>query len=377
MGLFIHYDISVFQPGFDFRANRDAGVPPVDIFNPSQLDTDQWLQAATSIGAKYAVLTAKHCTGFCLWPTEAYPYSVRQSPWRGGQGDIVGDFVRSCRKVGVKPALYCSFPANWYLRVDDPGRVLSGNEDEQRRYVKIYETLVTELWSRYGEMLEIWFDGSATPVSEGGPDLMPILHKYQPIALCFGGPNPSIRWIGNEDGWAHYPTWSAVSAADRVPNHYGHKYSGNPDEGFWCPAEADTTLIHRDAPTAGWMWSPGCEDRIYSTEHLIGLYYTSVGRNCNFLLNASPSPDGLLPERHMQRYAELGQEIRRRFGSPVAKTSGSGDMIELELPTKFTIVNHAILREEIRLGHRVREYVIEAQTRWGWRELCSGTSDRE
>ncbi|HEY3333026.1 MAG TPA: alpha-L-fucosidase [Capsulimonadaceae bacterium] len=373
VGMFIHYDIPVFAPGYDFRANPAVGVPSAELFNPTQLDTDQWIAAAVSIGAKYAVLTAKHCTGFCLWPTTAYPYSVKESPWKDGGGDVVADFVASCRKYGIRPALYCSFPANWYLRVDDPGVVLSGDPDEQRRYVKIYETITEELWSKYGELVEIWFDGSAPPVSEGGPDLMPLLNRYQPDAVCFQGPKPSVRWVGNEDGWARYPCWSTVSDKGRYGPDGDSGYAGNPDEAYWCGSEVDVTLIHREY-NGGWMWSPGCEDHIYSLDHLIGVYYSSVGRNCNLLLNASPGPDGLIPDSHMRRYEEFGAEIERRFGRPLASTAGVGSEITLALPKSHTVVDHVILQEDISGGHRIREYVVESNAEYGWREIARGSA---
>ncbi|MBU0609339.1 MAG: alpha-L-fucosidase, partial [Armatimonadetes bacterium] len=174
LGMFFHLDMFTFRPGWDFRKDPAAGVPPPEALNPTQLDTDQWIAAAQALGAKYAVLTAKHCSGFCLWPTDAYPYSVKQSPWRDGQGDIVGDLVASCRRANILPGLYCSFPATWYLRVDN-SRVMSGDPEEQTRYAATYGQLLRELWSRYGELGELWFDGSLLPPDDGGLDIGPLL----------------------------------------------------------------------------------------------------------------------------------------------------------------------------------------------------------
>jgi alpha-L-fucosidase len=371
LGMFFHLDMFTFKPGWFFRKNPDAGVPPAEVFNPTKLDTDQWIAAAQALGAKYAVLTAKHCSGFCLWPTEAYPYSVKQSPWRGGEGDIVGDFVASCRRAGIVPGIYCSFPANWYLRVDDPGRVLSGDPEEQARYAAIYGQLLRELWSWYGELGEVWFDGSLLPPDGGGLDVGPHLRELQPNANVFQSPYATIRWVGNEDGVAPDPCWATVSVMDQT----GGKEGGGDATGpTWCPAEVDTTLLTRDF-LGGWFWQPGCEedDRIRPLEELLAVYRHSVGRNSNLLLNATPGPDGLVPEEHMRRYEELGREIRQRYGKPVAETSGTGREVKLELPAPMAI-NGVVLQEDIAQGERVRRYRVEGEVAEGqWAALSDGT----
>ncbi|HOO26502.1 MAG TPA: alpha-L-fucosidase, partial [Clostridiales bacterium] len=153
LGVLIHYDIPVFSPGYEWREKFDK---PLDsaLFNPSELNTDQWLETAASMGAKYAVLVAKHCTGFCIWPTRAHDYSVKSSPWRNGEGDIVADFIKSCRKFNIRPGIYYSVSANGYLKVDNPGKVISGDPKEQEAYNKTVELQVTELWTGYGELFE-------------------------------------------------------------------------------------------------------------------------------------------------------------------------------------------------------------------------------
>jgi alpha-L-fucosidase len=359
LGMFFHLDMFTFRPGWVFRDDPEAGVPPAEVFNPERLDTDQWIEAAQALGAKYAVLTAQHCSGFCLWPSEAYPYSVRQSPWRGGQGDIVGDFVASCRRAGILPGLYCSFPANWYLRVDSPGRVMSGDPDEQARYAAIYGQQLRELWSWYGELGELWFDGSLLPPDDGGLDIGPLLAELQPNANVFQSPYATIRWVGNEDGVAPDPCWATVA----VHNQTGGQEGGGDPEGLtWCPSEVDTTLLYRDS-LGGWFWQPGCEDeaRMRPVSELLEVYRHSVGRNSNLLLNATPGPDGLIPQAHLRRYEELGRQIVRRYCSPVAQTSGRGAEVVLDLAQPATI-NGAIMQEDIAQGERVRSYRLEART---------------
>jgi alpha-L-fucosidase len=151
LGMFFHFDIPIYKPGWDWRSWRDMPTP--DMYTPAKLDTDQWLEAAKALGARYAVLVAKHCSGFLQWQSDLYPYGVKQSPWRSHKGDVVRDFVESCRKHGIQPGLYASVSANGYLGVDNPGlinRGKGGDPAAQARYVKICEQMLTELWSRYG-----------------------------------------------------------------------------------------------------------------------------------------------------------------------------------------------------------------------------------
>lgn len=123
IGVLIHFDMPVFEPEYDFRKDWNY-YPPLSIFNPKELDTDQWIKASKAAGATYAVLVAKHCIGFSLWPTKAHEYSVKNTPWRNGQADIVKDFIASCKKYGLKPGIYASTTANGFLKVDNPGKVV-------------------------------------------------------------------------------------------------------------------------------------------------------------------------------------------------------------------------------------------------------------
>ena len=364
LGMFFHFDLPIYKPGWNWRSWADRPTPAM--YNPAKLDTDQWMEAARAMGAKYAVFVAKHCSGFLQWQSDLYPYGVKQSPWRGGKGDVVRDFVESCHKYGIKPGLYASVTANGYLEVDNPGLVNRGKGGDpaaQARYVKICEQMLTELWSRYGDLFEIWFDGGALPVEKGGPDLVPIYQKYQPQAIVFQGPVASIRWIGNERGVAAYPCWATVPHRD---NYHG---SGDPDGQYWLPGECDVPVRNHD-----WFWQPDSAHKLYALDELMDMYYRSVGRNCNLLLNANPNPEGLVPDADFQRYIEFGKEIRRRFAKPVARTQGQGSTVELKLPGP-AVIDHVVLMEDIRHGERIRTYRVEGQTGPDtWRELCAGES---
>jgi len=364
LGMFFHFDIPIYKPGWNWRSWRDMPTP--DMYNPAQLDTDQWMEAAKAMGAKYAVLVAKHCSGFLQWQSDLYPYGVKQSPWRDGKGDVVGDFVTSCREYGIQPGLYASVSANGYLEVDNPGLVNRGKGGDpaaQARYVKICEQMLTELWSRYGELFEIWFDGGAMPVDKGGPDLVPIYQKHQPDAIVFQGPAASIRWIGNERGVAGYPCWATV------PHRQDYNGPGDPEGRHWLPGECDVPVRNHE-----WFWTPNADQKVYPLDQLMDMYYRSVGRNCNLLLNANPNPDGLVPEADFQRYVEFGKEIRRRFEKPLAQTSGRGIAVELTLPQP-TKIDHVVVMEDITQGERIREYEVEVLVAADrWQVVCTGQS---
>jgi len=373
LGMFFHFDIPVYKQGWNWRSFAD--FPDPNLYQPKRLDTDQWMEAAKAMGAKYAIFVAKHCSGFLQWQSDLYPYGVRQSSWRNGRGDVVGDFVASCRRHGIRPGLYASVSANGYLGVDNPGLVnrgKGGDAQAQARYVRTCEQMMAELWTRYGDLFEIWFDGGAIPAAQGGPDLVPILTRHQPQAIVFQGPagTPNlIRWVGNERGVAPYPCWSTANAGTSEGGTVEKVVGGSPDGTLWVPGECDVPVRNHD-----WFWKPGGEEKLYGVEPLVQMYYNSVGRNCNLLLNANPDPDGLVPEADLRRYAEFGKEIRRRFGSPLALTAGAGAEVELVL-SKPQAVNQVVVMEDIARGERVRAYEIEGLAPGGaWTTLCDGQS---
>jgi len=363
LGMFIHYDMPVFKPGWDHRQYENR--PDASSFNPRKLDTDQWMEAAQAMGAKYAVLVAKHGSGFMCWQSDLYPYGMKQSPYRNGQGDIVRDFVHSCQKYGIRPGIYAHMGCNGYLEVDNPGLVnrgKGGDPEKQTRYAKICEGMLTELWGNYGNLMEIWFDGGVLDPAKGGPDMLPILRRLQPNAIVFQGPAATIRWIGNEDGVAPYPCWATV------PEVRDYNGAGDPNGPKWLPGECDVPIRQ-----GIWMWEPNTESRLYSVDQLMDRYYRSVGRNCNLLLNANPDADGLIPASDVKRYRELGDEIRRRFGASIGETNGNGKVVELALARPARI-DQVVTMENILEGERVREYVLEGEAAGQWKELCRGAS---
>ena len=201
IGMFIH-----FAPNVYYDKQGDAsGVSDPKIFNPYLLDTNQWVDVAESMGARYIVLTAKHVGGFCLWPTSTTDYSIASTPYKGGKGDIVGELAATCKRRGIRFGVYVS-PRDDHHHAGGAGKVRSGNPEDQKRYDAIYTKQLTELLTHYGPMVEVWFDGSAR-----GELVGPIVHKYQPNAMIFNTSAGTIRWVGNEEGVAPYPLWDTVT----------------------------------------------------------------------------------------------------------------------------------------------------------------------
>ena len=380
IGAIIHFDMQVYDPSYYYYdAMKTLRRPPdIKLFNPKELDTDQWVEAAVSFGAKYAVLVAKHCSGFSLWPTKMHAYSVKSSPWRKGKGDIVADFIKSCEKFGIKPGLYCSAGRNSYMNVYDH-KVASGDPRELARYNKVLETQLTELWSNYGKLFEIWFDGGVTPPEDGGPDLLPILRKFQPDAVVFEGPRdwPSLlRWPGNERGEAPDPFWNTTSSlaaedGDGIVEKAG--LGGNPNGSRWIPGECD--MPNRDqhqASQGGWFWRKGDDKFLYSLDHLTGCYFSSVGRNTNLLLGMVIDNRGLVPEPDFKRFTEFGRQIKKIFSDCLGKTHGEGKSMTLRL-TEGKTANMLVIMEDIAHGERIRKYIVEALVGGAWTKILEGT----
>ena len=177
------------------------------LFNPPNVDTDQWVEAAEAMGAKYIVFVAKHVGGFCLWQTGSTEYSIKNTAYKDGKGDIVAEMAETCRRRGMKLCIYI-YSGSFFHGAGIGSGGKTSDAAKQEEYDRIYRQQLTEGLSRYGEMYEVWFDGSVTiPVKD-------ILDKYAPNATVFQGSQATIRWVGNEDGYASYPAWNAVKEAD-------------------------------------------------------------------------------------------------------------------------------------------------------------------
>lgn len=352
IGLFCHFGMNTFH-------NREwgDGTDAPDTFNPSSLDCRQWARTASKAGFKYLILTAKHHDGFCLWPTKTTDYSVKSSPWKGGKGDVVFECAQACRQEGILFGIYLS-----------PWDRHEPCYNDKEAYDSFYEEQLTELLTEYGPIVEVWFDGAG---SEGREydwlRISDLVAKYQPEAMIFNMGRPTIRWVGNEDGLAPDPCWNTASEA-RASMFTNDMLTWLPDTPKWVPAECDVPIrkLH-------WFWHPGDEKSLLSIDELVNIYYKSVGRGTNLLLNISPDTRGLFPQADINRVLEFTDEIKRRFASPINEVAGTGECLEMVLSTP-THIDHAIIMEEISEGERVLEYVLESEQEGQWIELVRGNS---
>ncbi len=384
LGVVFHYDLHVFDgKKYGQGGNRIDPIPNYQIFNPEKLDTDQWVKAAKDAGATFAILTATHETGFALYQSEVNPYSLRAVNWKDGKGDIVKDFVESCRKHGIKPGIYLGIRWNSFLGVHDFKVNGEGafRENRQKWYNKMVEGMVKEICTNYGELFEIWFDGGADHPDNGAPDVLPIVRKYQPNCLFYhNGQLAEARWGGSESGTVGYPCWStfpypATGAGESAKKNIakdGFKLlkHGDPEGEYWVPAMSDAPLRGYNGRHE-WFWEPGDEEHIFPTEKLVDMYYKSVGRNSTLILGLTPDPTGLMPEPDVKRLKEFGDEIKKRFSDPVATTEGN--QLTIKLKSK-EVINQVVVSEEIAQGERVREFVVEGKTANGWQTLTRGQS---
>jgi len=394
--VFIHFGVNTFT-------NREWGEGTEDpkIFNPTKLDARQWVRAAKAGGAGMVILTAKHHDGFCLWPSRYTEHSVKNSPWRGGKGDVVRELADACRAEDVKLGLYLS---PW-----DRHEKTYGDSPKYNRY---YVNQLTELLTNYGPVAELFFDGACGEGPNGKrqeydwPAFHATVRRLQPKAIMFSDAGPDTRWIGNERGIAGDPCWSTFDPR-RVP-YAGFSppevrkllAHGDPNGSVWRPGECDVSI------RPGWFWHKDQDDKVRSVDNLVDLYFQSFGRNSLLLLNLPPNTDGLVSEPDVRAMAGFRERLAAIFktnlaaGKPArASNTRGGDEafgpqravdgkpesywatddevtagwleVDLGKPTEFRI---ARLEEPITLGQRVAEYRIDVLDGERWKTIVRGTT---
>ncbi|MDR0883816.1 MAG: alpha-L-fucosidase [Oscillospiraceae bacterium] len=281
-----------FHFGMNTYTDTELGTGKEDpaLFNPTALDTDQWVKTVADAGFTGAIITAKHHDGFCLWPSAYTEHSVKNS---GYNGDVVGEFAASCRKYGIKFGVYLSpFDEN------------AENFGQGDAYNDYYVAQLTELLTNYGEVFEVWWDGFITDEYKGKQTYdwnrwIATVRQYQPDAsTAIGPPEPDVAWVGNESG----------SSGGNVSSV---RYRNN--KWIWARSECDTS-IHN-----GWFYHEN--ESPLSLKRLKEIYYDSVAQNCGLLLNIPPSPAGGIDARDIQRIAEFGDFVRSVTAHPLTPTS--------------------------------------------------------
>lgn len=346
-GVFLHFGIRTFYEG---HRDWDGKPMPPEGFQPQALDCEQWVTTAKQAGAKYMVLTAKHHDGFANWPSEYTDFSVASSPWRDGHGDVVREFTDACHKHGMAVGLYYS-PAEASPTFHTP-------EEYDDKFIG----QISEILDGYGQVDVLWFDGCGSEGHEyDWPRIVKEIRRLQPNVLIFSMADPDFRWVGNEAGLAPMPIWNTVS---EVPFSIRTQDKEHVEGGSkWLPAECDCRMRE-----VNWFYSDQDEHTIKSLEELMGLYYMSVGRGCNLLLNIGPDRRGLLPDADAARLLEFGAEIKRRFANPITRLADFERENETRWGCQFpepALIDHAVIQEDLTRGEHVRRFELKMLTTSG------------
>ena len=375
---FLHFGINTFTG----REWGDGTENP-EWFNPTELDCEQWVLALKDGGFKYAILTAKHHDGFCLWQTKTTEHSVKNSPWRDGKGDLVKEFSEACKKHGLKFGVYLSpWDRNAECYGDSPA------------YNKLFVEQLTELLTNYGEVYEVWFDGACAEGTNGKRQVydwqayLETIHKLQPNAVS-AIMGDDVRWVGNEGGLGRDTEWSAtVYTPDSHPNAAQNGELGinamSKDLGsrelvakarmmHWYPSEVDVSI------RPGWFYHPEEDGRVRSVANLVDIYYQSVGFNSVLLLNIPPDKRGLLHEVDVKNLKEFGEYIEKSFADNAVvngdklwrAAEGKSNIYKVK---RGAVVNTLLLQEEIAKGQRVERFLVEGYINGSWQHLTEGTT---
>lgn len=349
---FLHFGPNTFN-----HVEWGTGREDPSVYNPTQLNADQWMKAIKDAGGKMVILVCKHHDGFVLWPTRYTGHSVAASPWRGGKGDEVREVATAARKYGIELGVYLS-PADLYqLRTNpaNPGGYYGDGSakvpstiptdpasfktdpskgrtpprgrtsftytvDDYNRY---FMNQLYELLTENGPIREVWFDGAnpdrSVPEYYDYAAWYDLIRKLQPQAVisCKG---PDVRWVGNEAGVGRTTEWSVIPLPE-TPDDFRWPDMTGRDLGsraklvpgsylWWYPAETNTTILN------GWFWAP--RKHVRSAAQLIDVYYQSVGRNSNMLLNLSPDSRGLVPDDQLASLGLMARVIRETFARNLA-----------------------------------------------------------
>jgi alpha-L-fucosidase len=398
---FIHFTVNTFTD-----KEWGYGDEPESIFAPTAFDANQIVRTAKEAGMRGLVLTCKHHDGFCLWPSVFTEHSVKKSPWRDGKGDMVKEFAAACRRHGLKFGVYLS---PWDRNHKDYATPA---------YLTYYRNQLRELLTNYGEVFEMWFDGANGGDGYYGgarekrkidnrtyydwDNTWKIVRELQPFACMFSDGGPDVRWVGNERGFAGETCWAAMTREGLLPGHADPKQLvvGQRDGKDWLPAEVDVSI------RPGWFYHQKEDAKVKAPEQLVKIYFESIGRGANLILNLPPDRRGIIHEndvkslRGMRRFLDktFAKDLARGAkltasnvrggdkafapakltdGKPVTYWSTDDNVttpevtLEWSKPVTFDV---AKIAEEIQLGQRVEEFALDQWKDGAWVEFAKATS---
>ena len=379
MTAFLHFCVNTYTG----REWGDGKEDP-SIFNPVELDCDQWVRTLKECGFKLALITAKHHDGFCLWPTKTTKHSVASSAWKNGQGDVVGELRKACKKYGLKFGVYLSpWDRNAACYGDSPA------------YNRFFIEQLTELLTNYGEVHEVWFDGANGEGPNGKKqvydweNILKTIRRLQPKAVT-AIMGDDVRWVGNERGLGRETEWSVTPL---VPQSHVAEVEQNKVLGIngmakdlgsrsllecaagvrWYPSEVDVSI------RPGWFYHADQDAKVKSLKELVDIYFQSVGYNSVLLLNIPPDKRGLINEHDVARLKEFSAYLKKTFaanylqGGTRVRTLGQEETLEYKVK-KGATVNVFMLQEDIAKGQHVEDFLVEAYSNGQWNFLAQGTT---
>lgn len=370
---FLHFTVNTFT-----GKEWGDGTESPSIFNPVDFDAREMIRTLKETGFKMAIITAKHHDGFCLWPSAYTEHSVKNSPWRNGEGDIVNEIEAACREYGLEFGFYLS---PWDRHEPSYGTP---------EYNAYYKNQLRELLTNYGEIAEVWFDGAkgedAKNMEYDFDGYWDLVRELQPNAVIFSDVGPDVRWVGNETGNAGETCWSAINiTAENAPGKMSPLYLniGDPYGEFWIPAETDVSI------RPGWFYHEEEDILVRSGKNIVDLYYKSVGRNSLLLLNIPPNKRGQFSEidkKSLYDFREiLNDTFKKNFAEGKVEKSLTdeklGSFITLEKMKPYELnfkktssFDRVSLQENIAEGQKNQEALLEYWDGEGWEEITRFTT---
>lgn len=395
---FVHFTINTFTD-----KEWGYGDESPALFNPTDFDADALVKVAKDANLKGLILTAKHHDGFCLWPSQYTEHSIKDSPYKDGKGDIVGEVAEACRRQDIKFGIYLS---PW-----DRNHAGYGTEE----YLEYYRNQVRELLTAYGPVFEMWFDGAnggdgyygganeRRKVESGylyydWPKVIEIIRELSPETVVWSSSLPEARWCGNERGVINEHCWAMASPEELYPNGRDSIPAlrhGQENGTRWAPAEADVSIRR------GWFYHDNEEPK--TAEKLFDIYLTSVGRGGTLLLNLAPDRRGRVPEQDIESLMQWRKMVEEAFAVDLAaeaefsasSSRGCGfgaksmqgenkafwatkdDVTTGDVMLKWSEpvdIKYVMIQEHIALGQRIREFAVEAQVGEEWQQVAKGTT---
>lgn len=368
---FIHFSINTFTD-----QEWGMGNESPELFNPKDLDCNQWASVCKEAGLTGIILTAKHHAGFCLWPSKYTDYSVKSSPWRDGKGDVVRELQKACEKYGLKLGIYVS---PWDRNRADYGKP---------SYIEYFRNQLTELLTEYGDIFEVWFDGANGGCGYYGganenriidrstyydwDNTIKLVRRLQPDCIIWNEAGPDIRWCGSEQGVVGETNWSRYAYDKHVPGEpdYSTLPYGEPEATDFIPAEVNVSI------RPGWFYHRFEDLKVKNLYKLSEIYYNSVGRNATLLLNFPIDTSGRIPENDAKVAIEFNRFLKKAYKNNLAKnatvnTYNNTTTLQLKKPVIF---NQVVLQENIINGQCVESFIIEAEIDGVWEKIGSGST---